>query len=193
MSGVPLFVIALLVFVAATCTPKGDHSGSKVLPPLDVQLHIGEQRLAIGTRTSFQVSFIPLADFYRAEGRLNSTGVVSVVKTPNLEWTAPRNGDTLTGSGAFRIDEYGEGHLQVSVTVYDQSDSTLFGRSFITYFFATAESIFTNNSSPMLLKRDYLKYLLESKKISRQEYDKNLEQLLGGGAKEDSGATKGSR
>lgn len=160
--------------------------------PVDVQLTV-DQGSVVGEPTPFQVTFTPRDDFHRAAGVVSASGVVSIVESPSLIWEAPRNGDRLINQGIIQIDDYGEGELRFNVTVYDESDNSIFGRSSIMYFLATEEGIFTNSSSPMLLKKDYLQLLLVTMKITPLEYQKRLNQLLGGGAKEESEIIKESQ
>lgn len=171
---------------SASLTPAypGGDDGGKVSVPIDVNLAIETQALAIGVEHPLKLRFTPWNDAPLLQTGIEASGVVEITSAPSQLWRNLPARQSAETSATFRITGMGEGALKGAVQALDASGAPIYGRTATIYLLATDQGILTGTISPTQLRREYLERARAAGALSQREYEKALQQLLYGGAAE---------
>jgi hypothetical protein len=183
-AGLLLLAFGAISLLSKSSTPVPQSAVTKVMPPLEVKLAVEGKKLFIGGNFPLVISFTPQENMHLVIAQVQASGNLSVSGFTNLVWNKLASGQEITNKGSLHIDGPGDAEIKASITVLDSIGDTLYGRSSTLYFLITADEVFTGTSSPLLLKREFLEKELRAGRITRKQYQKALEELLGGGATE---------
>jgi hypothetical protein len=180
--GLGAVVGSLFVFSGNENGPVATYTEENIELPLKVSLYWDKDELAIGNEFRVTVAFTPLRDVPGAKAQIETSGVVSLVSTPSMQWGPLSANEEITVQAVLLIEREGEGEIVADVLIVTESGQVLYDRLAFLYVLASPEVVLTNVESPWLLRLEYLDYALEAGIITQAEYYEEKEELLGGGA-----------
>jgi hypothetical protein len=179
-----------LLFTALACTLTRASSddlptagGQKVLPPLQATLTLLGPAAAEGD-VGVAFTFVPMQPAEHAISHMSADGVVSMAQPQDSEWLQLPANQPVTIQTTVHLDADGEGEVRGWVDVVDPQGSVLYGRSASLYVLIANQEVLTGSSSPIDLRLELLQRQRDSGAISAEDYDRELDRVLTGGATE---------
>ncbi|NJD75975.1 MAG: hypothetical protein FIB08_02600 [Candidatus Methanoperedens sp.] len=142
--------ILLLVFIFTAIplgciepqkSPSTNETGSKPVAPPDMGISFQEKNLSIGEKVSVFFNFTPHENVTRATARIDTEGAIVLAGQNNFSWeNLPANMEQR-GESAIQITKPGRGILISTITIENETEQTLYGRSAIRYIYMSQREV----------------------------------------------------
>lgn len=189
LAAVRVLCAALVLLAGCGRDPSGAVAPATALPsgpapPLTVELRVEGRSLKPGDTFGVTLRATPQERVRRLTGRLTATGVVGVVSAPSLVWVDPPPSQPLVAQARLRLTGLGEGAVRFEAQVPAEAGAGGYGQATTLYILVTDTGVLSGTSSPLSLQLEHLDLLRAAGRLTEEEYRRERERLLGGGATE---------